>query len=319
MSGIWDRFKAQPRNRVDTYIFQLAVIAVTDRAAAERMAAGICPDFTADEISELVNLNLDMVRPENPELTFNQWCDAWSDALFAGIPAVGPAAKDALLQRVLASGRDCARLGYFSCTLKTLKGQEPALMQADFARLAQGIRRLDYLDVFETADLNDWMRDLGSLVPEGGDDMLDALKALWFSSEPPELMRIEDYSDADHDAFSLATAIVYYALWYPGYADYIADDLRRIAQNDFFPLTLNPDDPGDNPPEGAARNLKIQAMVGAAFAMLEREPLDAAWLDICLSYANSPAEDTRDAFAQWRPVVADKFPQATRLIDLALE
>lgn len=208
---------------------------------------------------------------------------------------------------------------YFSCLLNVLKHLDRAVRQDNIQRLAAGLRGFSRADLFETTDLNDWMRDLGRGLPGGGEAVLDVLKAIWFSADKPELMRIEDYSDADHDAFSLASATVYFALWFPSYADYISDDLKRIARNDFFPVTLNPDDPEDHPPEGAGRRAKLQAVVGANFAMLERDPGDDLWLKLCLSYANSPAADTRDAFAQWRPVVAERFPLATQMIDRALD
>lgn len=319
MSDFWDRFREKPGNRVDEYVFALAVIASEDAVRVEEVAGDLCPDFSEREISDLVNLNMDMVRPPDAGLSFEQWSNAWNTALRYSIRAVGADAKEALFQRVLAPGRDSTRNMYFSCLLNVLMHLDGAVREDNIQRLAAGLRGFSRSDLFETTDLNDWMRDLGRGLPEGGEAVLDVLKAIWFSADRPELMRIEDYSDADHDAFSLASATVYLALWFPGYAEYISDDLKRIACNDFFPVTLNPDDPEDHPEEGAGRQAKLQAIVGASFAILERDPGNGSWLKLCLSYAYSPAEDTRDAFAQWRPVVVDPFPRATALIDQALE
>jgi len=319
LSDLWDRFREQPRNRVDEFVFALALIACDNPASLQRAANSLCPGFSVREIEELVDLNLDMVRPADLSLSIADWSRFWKDGLCAGLRAIGSAAKSALFERVLAPGQGRDRIMYFSCLLSVLSEKEKTVQTPDLQRLADGLCDLERWQLFEETDLNDWMREFARAVPEGGEAVLDVLKSLWFSSETPELMRIEDYSDADHEVFSLASALVYFGLWQPGYAAYIATDLKRLARNDFFPVTLNPDDPEDNPPEGAGRRQKLQAIVGAAFAMLDREAGDAAWLEICLSYANSPADDTRDAFAQWRPVVAGPFPRATALIDRAVE
>lgn len=71
------------------------------------------PCFSDSEISDLVNLNMDMVRPPDPGLSFEKWSNAWNTALRSGIRAVGGCERDAVSTYFGAGAGQCPEHVFF--------------------------------------------------------------------------------------------------------------------------------------------------------------------------------------------------------------